>query len=207
VDYWLAAPARRVVLSFYDRGGRLIRRFSSDDAAPPPIPHLDKPAYWERPFVRPSAQSGMHRFVWDLRVPDPRSLQQDLPISAVPHDTPRTPQGPLVLPGIYEARLDVDGRVQQRTFEVLMDPRVTISPQALAEQYRLATLLTTILNRSYDASTATHDDAQASAWARLNEAAAALLDTIEGADAPPTTQATQAVATLQARLDALGQAH
>ena len=89
--------------------------------------HLDKPAYWERPFARPSTGAGMHRFVWDLREAPPRSLQQDLPISAVPHDTPRVPEGVLVVPGRYTVRLDVDGRTVERPLVVAMDPRVAIS--------------------------------------------------------------------------------
>ena len=110
LDYALASPARRVVISIFDDAERPVRRYASDDARSAPIPHLDKPAYWERPFVRPSTGAGMHRFVWDLREPPPRSLQQDLPISAVLHDTPRVPEGPLVVPGRYSVRLEVDGR-------------------------------------------------------------------------------------------------
>ncbi|HEV3092221.1 MAG TPA: hypothetical protein VGX91_12350, partial [Candidatus Cybelea sp.] len=47
VDYALTSPAYRVTLAFYDSAGRLVRRYSSADAEPPPIAHLDKPAYWE----------------------------------------------------------------------------------------------------------------------------------------------------------------
>ncbi|MFY9885404.1 MAG: hypothetical protein WAK15_11595, partial [Candidatus Cybelea sp.] len=67
IDYALASPARHVVISIYDSSGRLVRSYSSDDSAPAPIAHLDKPTYWERPFTRPSTVAGMHRFVWDLR--------------------------------------------------------------------------------------------------------------------------------------------
>ncbi len=107
VNYALASPANHVALSFYDTEGHLERRFSSDDTPPAPIPNLDKPAYWERPFVRPATSAGMHRFAWDLRETAPRSTVQDLPISAVPHDTPRTPEGLLVPPGSYLVRLSV----------------------------------------------------------------------------------------------------
>ena len=132
IDYALASPARRVVISIYDGSGRLVRSYSSDDAAPAPIAHLDKPTYWERPFARPSTVAGMHRFVWDLRDPSPHSFSEDLPISAVPHDTPRVPQGALVVPGRYTVRLDVDGTTLERPLEVAMDPRVSISQSALA---------------------------------------------------------------------------
>jgi hypothetical protein len=204
VDYALASPAHRVVLSFYDRSGRLVRRYASNDVAPAPIPHLDKPAYWERPFVTPSRAAGMHRFVWDLREPPPLAISQDLPISAVPHDTPRVPEGPLVLPDVYTVRLDVDGHTMQRPLRVVMDPRVVISNEALAAQYLLATRLTSLANKSYHAAAKARGNAVATAaFTRINEASAALLDTVDGADAPPTQQAAAAVGDLERRFDAL----
>jgi photosystem II stability/assembly factor-like uncharacterized protein len=204
VDYELNHPAKRVVLSFYDRSGRLVRKYASSDVAPAPIPHLDKPAYWERPFVSPSRAAGRHRFVWDLREPPPLATSQDLPISAVPHDTPRVPEGPLVLPGVYTVRLDVDGHTMQRPLPVVMDPRVVISNEALAAQYLLAARLTSLANKSYDAVAKARGNAVATAaFTRINEAAAALLDTVDGADAPPTQQAAAAVGDLERRFDAL----
>ncbi len=206
VDYALASPAQRVVLSIVDAAGRPVRRFASDDAAPSPIPNLDKPAYWERPFVRPSTGAGMHRFVWDLRDPAPRSLQQDLPISAVVHDTPRVPEGPLVVPGRYTVRLEVDGRVLVRPLRVAMDPRVSISQGQLERQYLLAHQIVEILDRSYDEATAAKRAGRAQAAAAfeaINNAAAQLLDTVDGADAPPTRQAVDGVQTLQGRESAV----
>jgi hypothetical protein len=185
VDYALASPVRRVTLSFYDASGRLVRRYASDDTAPPPIPHLDKPPYWERPFAALPAGAGMHRFVWDLREAPPRTLAPDLPISAVPHDTPRVPEGPLVVPGRYTVRLEVDGKTQTRMLKVNMDPRVAIPAAALEQQYQLARQLTALMDRSY----ARGDGA-------LNGRAAFLFDTIEGADTAPTAQAVEAVRAL-----------
>ena len=204
VDYELNHPATRVLLSFYDRSGRLVRKYASNDVAPAPIPNFDKPAYWERPFVSPSRAAGMHRFVWDLREPPPLATSQDLPISAVPHDTPRVPEGPLVLPGAYTVRLDVDGHTMQRPLSVVMDPRVVISNEALAAQYLLAARLTSLADKSYDAVAKARGNAVAmAAFTRINEAAAALLETIDGADAPPTQQAAAAVGELERRFDAL----
>src|SRR5579863_290845 len=203
VDYELNHPAKRVVLSFYDDKRQLVRRFSSEDAAPSPIPHLDKPTYWERAFVKPSTGTGMHRFVWDLREAPP-AADQDLPISAVPRDTPRTPQGPLVIPGRYLVSLDVDGHVMESMVDVVMDPRVVISNEALKAQYLLAAQLTSLANKSYDAAAKAGKNAAAAAvFIKINEAAAALLDTVDGADAPPTQQATAGVRTLAQQFDAL----
>jgi photosystem II stability/assembly factor-like uncharacterized protein len=206
VDYALAAPARHVTLTILDGAGNAVRRYSSDDVPPAPIAHLDKPRYWERPFVRPATGAGMHRFVWDLRETPPRALQPDLPISAVPHDTPRVPEGPLVVPGRYTIVLEVDGRILQRRLEVAMDPRVSIAPSALREQYSLARELAAMMDRSYTvaaAAKARGDAGKARAFASLNDEAGTLLDTIDGADAQPTRQAVAAVRTLQARESAM----
>jgi photosystem II stability/assembly factor-like uncharacterized protein len=192
VDYLLASPAQHVEISILDAAGREVRRFSSGDAVPAPIPNLDKPAYWERPFRRPGTAAGMHRFVWDLREPPPRAFEQALPISANPHDTPRVPEGPLVVPGRYTVRLTVDGRTRTQDLTVVMDPRVTISAAALAEQFALAQRLASLMNRSY-----------AAGFRPLNASAAALLDDIEGADAPATQQATRAVGTLESHFETL----
>jgi len=200
IDYALVSPAQHVAIAIYDQAGRLVRRYASDDPLPQPIPHLDKPAYWERPFERPKTGAGMHRFVWDLREPAPRSLQQDLPISAVPHDTPRVPEGPLVVPGRYTVQLQVDGRAVRREVEVVMDPRVVMTPQQLERQFALAQRIVAVMDRSYAASEsakAAGNAKLAAAWAKLNDQATALLDTVDGADAPPTKQAEQAVAGLE----------
>ncbi len=201
IDYTLASPAQRVAVAIYDGNGREVRRYASDDPEPAPIPHLGKPAYWERPFVRPPASAGMHRFVWDLRTAPPRALQEDLPISAVPHDTPRTPQGPLVVPGRYTVHLDVDGKTLEKSFNVVMDPRVAISTAALREQYRVAAEMAALMDSSYAAARAAKaagDEKRAAAFSRINDGASVLLDVVDGADAPPTVQALEAVRTLQA---------
>jgi photosystem II stability/assembly factor-like uncharacterized protein len=206
VDYWLPSGARRLVLSFYAGGGRLVRRYASDEPAPSPIPNLDKPTYWERPFVRPSTSAGLNRFVWDLREPDPQAAAQDLPISAVPHDTPRVPQGPLVTPGRYLVRLEVDGHLMESMVEVVMDPRVSISPQALDSQYALANRVVAVMNASFakaSAASSAGRSAQAAAYDALNDSASALLDIVDGADAPPTAQAVAATSTLEQHLNVL----
>jgi photosystem II stability/assembly factor-like uncharacterized protein len=203
IDYALASPAGHVTIAIYGRDGRLVRRYNSSDPAPPPIPNLDKPAYWERPFTAPSTSAGMHRFVWDLREPPPRSLGQDLPISAVPRDTPRVPQGALVVPGEYTVRLEVDGKVLQSSLTVAMDPRVSITPQGLQEQYALAHRITTMIDRTYEGAMSakrTGDAKAATAFATLNDQLGFLLETVDGADAPPTRQATEAVQLLERRL-------
>jgi hypothetical protein len=63
----------------------------------------------------------------------------------VPHDTPRTPQGPLALPGTYTVRLTADGKVLIAPLTIKMDPRVHATEADLeglfVEQSKLAAVV------------------------------------------------------------------
>jgi photosystem II stability/assembly factor-like uncharacterized protein len=203
IDYSLTQPAQRLVISIYDANGRLVRRYASDDPRPAPIPDLDKPDYWERPFLRPPTTAGMHRFVWTLREERPQSSAQDLSMAAVAHETPRTPRGVLVMPGAYAVRLDADGRVLQQPLLVVMDPRVRTSGAMLREQYELAHGLAGLMDRAYNEAVAAksggHAD-KAKVLAGLNADMTGLLEAVENADVPPTSQQSAAAITLERRL-------
>ncbi len=199
IDYALASGARRVVISILDAGGGVVRQYASDDQPPPPISDLDKPTYWEAPFQRPSADAGMHRFVWDMREAPPRIEEQDLPISAVYGATPRVPQGALLPPGRYTVRLDVDGQVVTRSLTVIMDPRVHLSAAALERQYEIAHDVCSLLERLDAARAARHLPGAG----QLEFALGSLLDTIDGSDAAPTAQALVAYASLKTQVEHL----
>jgi hypothetical protein len=128
-------------------------------------------------------------------------LVQDLPISAVPHDTPRVPEGALAVPGRYTVRVTADGTTLERPLEIAMDPRVAISHDALERQYQLSARLVSLMDRTYaqaKAAKAASNAKSADAMTRMNDEASFLLDTIDGSDAPPTAQAVEAVKTLEA---------
>jgi photosystem II stability/assembly factor-like uncharacterized protein len=150
IDYFLGHDAAGpVTLEILDSAGALVRRFRSDDPPEPSPEELKRqliPPYWVRPARNPGTGAGMHRFVWDLRATPPVSARHGYPISAVPHDTPRGPQGVRVLPGAYTARLTVDGTTLSAPLTVVMDPRVKTPESALRQQFevlsRLASLIT-----------------------------------------------------------------
>ncbi len=134
-----AGAAGEVVLEVFDAAGGLVRRFSSADRPVPVDPReLPIPMYWVRPAASLPAGPGMHRFVWDLRHPPPDALSHEYPISAVVHDTPPEPLGPLVLPGTYQVKLTAAGQSLTQPLEVRMDPRVRTHPNSLAGQLKLA---------------------------------------------------------------------
>lgn len=140
VNYYLRSAARSpITLEVTDAAGKLVRRFSSDDK---PLAadssRINPPEYWIRPFQPLKNEAGMQRFVWDLLYPNPPSDNYDLPISAIVHDTPWSPQGPAVLPGVYTVKLTVDGKSYTQKLTVRMDPRVKTLPLALKQQYDLS---------------------------------------------------------------------
>jgi photosystem II stability/assembly factor-like uncharacterized protein len=151
IDYYLGQAATGpVTVEILDGKGGVVKRFASTDQPDETQAELEKqliPLYWVRMPKQLATSAGMHRWVWDLRFPKPLSTQSQYPISAVPHDTPRTPQGPFVMPGEYAIRLTADGRSQTAPLTVKMDPRVKISPNGIQQQFglqmRLSFLLTT----------------------------------------------------------------
>jgi len=157
LDYFLAQPVSgAVTLEIVDAHGKVVRRFSSADKPEVSQAELEKqliPLYWIRMPKTLSASVGIHRWVWDLHYPSPASLQHQYPISAVPSDTPRTPQGPIALPGEYTARLAVNGNTFTASLTVKIDPRVNTSPGDLEKQFNLEMRLASELTTSTEAVT------------------------------------------------------
>jgi hypothetical protein len=108
--------------------------------------------------------AGMHRIAWDLRYPDPPSLnysyygnaidyrEYTLNWHALPGHTYRsTLVGPLVVPGTYTATLRVNGQSYSQPVTVVPDPRVPVSQAALVAQLQLQQRMVAGLSTTYDA--------------------------------------------------------
>ena len=125
--YYLGQPATgAVTLEVHDAHGKLVRTLSSIPdpalaafaAAPQTVPD-----YWKQPLRPLPTTAGAHRAVWDLRYERPAGARLSLPMTAIFHDTPPAPEGPLVAPGVYTLTLQVDGRAYTRALTVVNDPR------------------------------------------------------------------------------------
>jgi len=155
IDYYLAQQASGpVTLEIADAAGKLVRRYSSADA--PDITEADLktlaiPQLWLRMPRALQTGAGLHRWVWDLHGAPPESLRHEYPISAVPHDTPRLPQGATALPGAYTVKLTVDGHSYTAPLTVKLDPRVKTPPASLQQQYEGEKELVRLMTRSTEA--------------------------------------------------------
>jgi hypothetical protein len=110
----------------------------------PTAAYCGLPLYWPAPQFIVSPKAGMHRFSWDLKF-DPVSPADLIPAGdedatgAVPGRTYPHYNVPWVPPGTYTVRLTVEGVTRSQPIVVRLDPRVRITPEALAQLNALST--------------------------------------------------------------------
>ena len=155
IDYFLPqAASGAVTVEILDASKKVVRKYASTDKPDISEDELAKqliPPYWVRMPKSLSTEAGMHRWVWDLHYTRPFSTRYDYPIAAVPHDTPRLPQGPSALPGQYTVRLTVNGHAYTQPLTIKMDPRVKTTPEGLAQLFQLQTRLASALSEGSEA--------------------------------------------------------
>ncbi|MDE3186657.1 MAG: glycoside hydrolase [Acidobacteriota bacterium] len=160
IDYALPPSVQgAVTLEILDNRNNVVRRYASTDApesTPEELARQLIPVYWLRMPKTLPAGPGMHRWVWDLRYAAPTATQYEYPISAVPHDTPRTPQGPLALPGTYHVRLTANGKTLTAALTVTKDPRGQASATDLESLFNLEYKLYGIVSISAEAALQAH---------------------------------------------------
>jgi photosystem II stability/assembly factor-like uncharacterized protein len=165
LDYYLPKAASKVTLTISDPSGGVIREFTN--VAPPAdttMPNV--PEYWIMPPTVMPTSAGMHRVNWDLRYPDPPSLnygysgnaldyrEYTLNWHAIPGKTYRnTVVGPMVLPGTYTAKLTVDGQSSSQPITVVQDPRISVPEADLRAQFHLQQRMVAGLDVTYRAIT------------------------------------------------------
>jgi hypothetical protein len=231
IDYYLPENEKgEVTLTIFDTAGNLVRRFSNYDV-PYKMPDVNIPLYWVRPQQILSADSGSHRFLWDMHYA-PLNVEPSFPISAVVGQTAPSPTSPWVMPGIYKVRLRVEGKekIYEQEFSIRMDPRIEISQRALTEQFYLSSYCyNAVLKAQKSLAEIDYWRGRMSGGEKLSDSAAiaqhvnnidefisynkvfhdmeggfrGLMSQVEGVDAMPTTQCIQAV---KAKLDEFNKA-
>ena len=136
IDYNLKAKSNgEVTLEIIDVKGNIVRRYNSNDTLYK-IPDVDIPLYWIKPQQILSAETGSHRFIWDLHY-TPLNLPPSYPIAAIYKNTAPAPTSPWVMPGNYTIKLKVNGETYSQPLVIKMDPRVTTSMADLQKQHDL----------------------------------------------------------------------
>ena len=152
IYYNLAAPAKHVALDVLDAAGAVVRRYSSDPIPPIPEPPPPVPGEWIYvPQPLPTG-SGAHRVNWDLRYDMPPAFIHYLAhvTAAVVGDTHWGPEGPLVIPGVYTLRLDVDGKTSTQSVTVKNDPNSSATAADLRALHDLQMKLYAGTKESWD---------------------------------------------------------
>jgi hypothetical protein len=141
VHYYLKqAPEKAVKLRIVDASGTVLRTFTSDAKDPPKVP----------------VRAGANRFVWDLRGERPTKLEQPKPPNPYGVDE-EAGLAPWALPGEYVVELVVEGTtgtepaVYRQPFTVSRDPRLSVSDEALREQFEMKAAIRDRLSQVHEA--------------------------------------------------------
>ncbi len=146
IDYFLPSAASSIRLEIFDAQHNLVRNFFSNDRSSEdrsaqghssqeqgtwkhqPLPVAER--WFPKPEVLEKT-AGLHRFVWNLTWGNSGGPSADEEAEY------RNPSGPKAVPGIYQVCLTVDGKAQEQSLKVVMDPRSPATPEVLAQQLQL----------------------------------------------------------------------
>lgn len=156
IDYYLPSNfSGDVQVEVRDDAGNVVHSYSS--AAIPKeegeLPFVAE--YWIAHPQPLSKTPGMHRFVWNLRYPDPPAVHvqspYNYPIAAIVGSTPLPPESPLVLPGKYQVQLKAGSQVLLQPLEVKQDPRVHAARNELESSLDLQLKISSVLGKNHEA--------------------------------------------------------
>ncbi len=131
VHYFLRQkPTSEVKLEFVNTQGQTMATFSSiKDAKGKELKPSEE--FYEKPKEKRQkvvpADSGMNRFVWDMRIPDATEVPGGILWFG-------SLQGPKVIPGEYRVRLTLGQSEWTQSFRIKIDPRVDVGQDVLEQQ-------------------------------------------------------------------------
>jgi photosystem II stability/assembly factor-like uncharacterized protein len=121
VYYYLAQPpAHAVSLAFQDKSGKTIEEFSSTSKSP------------RETRNRVSTETGLNRFVWDMRYPDATAIDGGT------YFLGGSLKGPEVAPGNYTVKLTVDAESFTQSFDIQKDPHLQTTEDDYRRQFQLS---------------------------------------------------------------------
>lgn len=131
VNYFVndLTDSTEVTLSFLEKGGQLIRKFSNK-------------AKEKKDKLK--VEKGINRFVWNMRYEDAKSFDKMILWWA-------SLNGPKALPGAYEVQLTVGDVAQIVEFEILKDPRIETDDKGLKEQFDFLNEIKSKMSEAHEA--------------------------------------------------------
>jgi photosystem II stability/assembly factor-like uncharacterized protein len=142
-------PKGDIALEILDAAGKSVKKFSS--RAPE---GGDAPAAGGRRGgggpARVPAEKGLNRFAWDLRYPDATTFPGMILWAG-------NTSGPRAVPGNYQVKLTVDGKMLTETFEVRKDPRVPTTQEEFQKQFDLLVKIRDKFSETSEAITSIRD--------------------------------------------------
>jgi photosystem II stability/assembly factor-like uncharacterized protein len=135
-----------ITLEILDAAGGTVRKFSSkpDPERRPRGGFLAEFLGIAPPTDQLPAKAGLNRFAWDLRYPEASSFEGMVLWGG-------GTEGPVAVPGTYQAKLTVAGKSQTEPFEVRKDPRLAVTVADLQKQFDLAMKIRDKLTQTHDA--------------------------------------------------------
>ena len=149
VRWWLrVAPPDSVpvTLEFLGPDGVVLRKFDRKGEVALDTSRVSE----KREGAKVPAKAGFNSFVWDLREPDASRFDGLILWGG-------GLEGPLAVPGRYQARLKVGGREQVRAFDIVKDPRLATTQADFASQYALLAKVRDKLTETHDATITIRD--------------------------------------------------
>ncbi|MFQ5824343.1 MAG: glycosyl hydrolase [bacterium] len=130
--YFKEKPKEEVKLEILDETGNLIKSFTSKKEEKEEKSEDEMAVFFGRASKKEkvSAESGMNRFVWDMRYPDAKKIPRALMWGG-------STRGPVAVPGNYQVRLVVGDKTITQPFEIKKDPRIEITLDEFQEQFAL----------------------------------------------------------------------
>ena len=127
--YFKNTPKDTVKLEFLDANGKSIKSFTSKKAGKDDEQSDEEEGFRRRGgATRLPADSGLNRFVWDMRYPDATTVPGAILWAG-------STRGPVAVPGTYQVKLSSGAFSQTQTFVITKDPRLTVSQADLQEQF------------------------------------------------------------------------
>ncbi|MBI3586549.1 MAG: glycosyl hydrolase [Ignavibacteriales bacterium] len=146
--YFKNTPKEEVKLEFLDGQGKLVKSFSSKgekrDGEVEPVSSDEGGGGGGRETPKAPADSGMNRFVWDLRYPDATAVPGALFWAG-------STRGPIAPPGKYQVRLNVGEKSWTQPFELKKYPGLQTTQEEFNEQFDLLMKIRDRISEAHEA--------------------------------------------------------